>query len=75
MWSIVIKAAIVAVLKWFTTFWERQKSLEAQRKLGRLEVTADALKKAADTEHEMAKVDATPSTADGVSDSLRDGKF
>ena len=29
----------------------------------------------AKTEHEMAKVDATPSTPDTVADSLRDGKF
>lgn len=75
MWSVIIKAALLALFKGVALVWERWRVLKDQRKLGQLEVTVDQLKKTAETEHEMAKVDATPSSANDTVGRMRDGKF
>lgn len=75
MWTVIIKAALLALAKGLTAWWERWKVLRDQRKLGRLEVTVEQNTKAQEIEHEMAKVDASPASTDDVTNSLRDGKF
>lgn len=75
MWSAIVKGIVLAILKAAQSFWERWRFLQDERQIGRLETAAEHLKKASEIEHAMAKVDATPASADDVSRSLRDGKF
>jgi hypothetical protein len=75
MLSSAIKGAVLAILTWLSNVIERWQALEDKKEQGRTEVEAETSKKTAETEHEMSKVDADPSSADSVSDSLRSGKF
>lgn len=75
MFSALAQAVLLAVLKTLTAMYERWRELMDKKDQGRTEARAEISQKTAGTEHEMAKVDATPSDNDAVSDSLRSGKF
>jgi hypothetical protein len=75
MWESVLKAGLLALLEFIKRLFERKEALDREQQLGKANTVAETNKKTAETEHEMAKIDANPATADSVADSLRNGKF
>lgn len=75
MWTTIIQSAFLALLEFIKRLFERKEALDREQDLGKAKTVAETNKKTAETEHEMAKVDANPATPDSVADSLRNGKF
>lgn len=71
----LLQVVLVAILRTLSLMYERWRELMDKEQQGKTIAEAEMNKQSARQEHEMAKVDATPSDADAVSDSLRSGKF